>query len=47
MAKGQCFICHKHRHLVKDCFKTKGTRINKVKEKNDTGLEKDDDSSIN
>ena len=47
MAKRQCFICHKHRHLIKDCPKTKGTRINKVKEKNDTGLKKDDDLSEN
>ena len=40
MAKGQCFICYKHGHLAKDCSKTKGTRINKVKEKKNTGLEK-------
>ena len=40
MAKRQCFICHKHGHLARDCLKTKETRVNKIEEKNDTDSKK-------
>ena len=38
MAKKQCFIYYKHRHLARDYLKTKKTKVNKIEEKNDTGF---------
>ena len=40
IVKRQCFINHKYRHLARDYLKIKETRVNKIKEKNDTEFKK-------